>query len=153
MEITDMNGAATLHLPQPPETVYAFITDIAAMARLSPECYSAQWAEGLREPRVGATFIGHNRANGFEWSTVCEVVAAEPHLRFGFDAGLGERRHTRWMFDIVAEGSGSVVTESFQFLALPPFLAGQSDSELAARTRQLRDGLVTTLDNLQQRLT
>jgi LmbE family N-acetylglucosaminyl deacetylase len=150
--INDMHGAASVRLVCPPEAVYSLITDVDAMAQLSPECYSAEWSGGIDEPTVGATFTGRNRANGFEWTTVCEIVVVEQDRRFGFDAGVGERKHTRWMFDIVPEGAGCVITESFRFLALPPFLIGRSDDELAARTQELKEGISSTLTGLRQRL-
>ena len=42
------------------EQVYAFITDVAKLSTLSPECVRAEWNAG-QSLRVGATFHGWNR--------------------------------------------------------------------------------------------
>ena len=45
-----------------PARVWSLVSDIKLMPTLSNELQAVEWADGAEAPRVGARFIGHNRA-------------------------------------------------------------------------------------------
>lgn len=71
-----------------PAEVFALVSDITRTGEWSVQCYSAEWnGAAATDPAartVGATFTGHNRRPGREWTTVSEVVAWEPGREFSW---------------------------------------------------------------------
>jgi mannose-6-phosphate isomerase-like protein (cupin superfamily) len=145
-----LSGSATIVVAAPPEKAYALVSDVTRLPELSPECDRCHWQEGPTA-EVGASFVGHNRAHGQEWSTLCEVIAADAPKRFAFETGTPERRFTRWCYEFAPDGAfGTRVSESFEILELPPHLAGASVDEQEARIGELEDGVRQTLVRLKQ---
>ncbi len=143
-------GKATIAVGVISEAAYGLVCDVTRLPELSPECYRCDWADG-GHAREGAIFVGHNRAHGHEWSTVCQVTSADPGRRFAFETGLAVRKFTRWCYQFAADGTGgTVVTETFEILDLPPRFAAASPLEIQARLTELQDGLRHTLFRLKQ---
>jgi uncharacterized protein YndB with AHSA1/START domain len=108
-------GSRSIFIAAPPEQVYAFITDVAKLSKLSPECVRAEWNAG-QSLQVGATFHGWNQAGSHTWDVDCEVSAVEPNKEFAFRAGtnvLGENA-TLWRFVIEPRQGGTQVTETYE---------------------------------------
>src|SRR3546814_20760910 len=51
---TSSGDSVTVRIAAPPERIYAIVTDIENMGRLSPECTGGRWLAGATGPRVGA---------------------------------------------------------------------------------------------------
>jgi uncharacterized protein YndB with AHSA1/START domain len=98
----------SLRIDAPPERIYEIVTDIRNMGRLSPECTGGRWLGSAAGPVVGSRFKGSNRRGWVRWSTVNEVVAAEPAREFAFET---QQSGMRWTYRIEPDGEGSVVTE------------------------------------------
>src|SRR3546814_5728159 len=58
---TSSGDSVTVRIAAPPERIYAIVTDIENMGRLSPECTGGRWLAGATGPRVGARFKGTNK--------------------------------------------------------------------------------------------
>jgi hypothetical protein len=71
-----------------PADVFALVSDITRTGEWSAQCYQAEWnGAAATDPAartVGATFTGHNRKPGREWSTVSEVVTCDPGREFAW---------------------------------------------------------------------
>ena len=71
-----------------PAEVFDLVSDITRTGEWSAQCYQAEWNDAAAtDPAargVGATFTGHNRKPGREWSTVSEVVTWEPGREFSW---------------------------------------------------------------------
>jgi hypothetical protein len=89
-----------------PERAYALVSDMRALARLSPECW-AVW-------RFGRTYVGWNRRGPIVWATSCRVRVAVPGEEFAFDVSSFGWPVARWGFRFVASGAGVIVTESWR---------------------------------------
>lgn len=100
-----------------PLAVWAVVSDVTRIGELSPETFEAEWLDGATGPSLGATFRGHVRRSGtgVRYWTTCRVTACEPGRSFGFDVqGPGGRVLNSWAYEIVPDGAGSSVTESFR---------------------------------------
>jgi hypothetical protein len=95
----------------PPELIYAAISDVTRMGEWSEECHDCEWHEGYDGPVVGATFDGHNRHSGHEWTTQGEVIEADPGRAFAFKCSMMEFHYSTWGYRIEKSGSGARVTE------------------------------------------
>ena len=144
VEATDMRGEASVTISAPPEKVYATISDVTVLGSMSPECQSCDWLE------QGKQFQGHNKIGGMEWTTVCDVVTAEPGREFAFQAGAPEEKYTEWRYVMEpTDGGGTKLTESFQVLLTPAALAGADDERLLGRQQMLIDAAQQTLEKLK----
>lgn len=94
-----------------PAQVYAAISDVTRMGEWSQECYKCEWHEGFDSPVVGATFDGHNRYGGHEWTTQGKVVEAEPGRAFVFECSMMDFHFSTWGYRIEPVGTGCRVTE------------------------------------------
>ncbi len=94
-----------------PEQVYAAISDVTRMGEWSEECHACQWHEGYDGPVVGATFDGHNRNGGHEWTTQGRVIEADPGRAFAFACSMMDFHFSTWGYRIDPIESGSRVTE------------------------------------------
>lgn len=96
-----------------PEAVWALVSDLPGMGRLSPEATGGRWVRG-GGPVVGAVFRGSNAAGKRRWSTTSTVVEAEPGRSFVFDVtsfGLGV---ARWSYRLEPVEGGCRVTETWE---------------------------------------
>src|SRR3546814_8819948 len=106
---TSSGDSVTVRIAAPPERIYAIVTDIENMGRLSPECTGGRWLAGATGPRVGARFKGTNKRGLMRWSTTNLVVDAEHDRRFAFET---KQSGARWSYVIGPDGDGTLVTDS-----------------------------------------
>jgi uncharacterized protein YndB with AHSA1/START domain len=111
MKEEGMRGEARTFVEAPPDKVWRMVTDVTRMGEWSPETQRAEWIDGADGPRVGARFRGHNRMGLARWSTVAEVVAAEPGREFAFQI---QPTGTTWRYRFAPAGGGTEVTESYE---------------------------------------
>lgn len=140
----------SLRIEAPPERVYAIVTDIAQMGRLSPECTGGTWLGDATGPAVGASFKGTNKRGVARWSTTNRVVEADPGRAFAFET---VQSGTRWSYHLEADGSGTVVTERRAAFKDRPLLARVFSKLLlggvAEHDEEMRDGMRRTLERLK----
>ena len=141
----------TVSIAAPPERLYAIVTDIAKMGRLSPECTGGKWLDGATGPAVGARFKGFNRRGIARWSTTNRVVAADAGREFAFET---QQSGTRWRYRFEPDADGTRVTESREPWRDRPLIArvfstlalggvGRHDDEM-------REGMRATLERLRR---
>jgi uncharacterized protein YndB with AHSA1/START domain len=132
-----------------PAAVFAAITDVTRMGEWSPETYAVEWKEGSDHAAEGAVFIGHNRANGKEWTTEATIVELVENERFFFDCMVGDFVFAKWGYAIEPTAGGCRVTEYSQNL-IPEEMreASAGISGVTDRETHNRAGMATTLENL-----
>jgi uncharacterized protein YndB with AHSA1/START domain len=142
--------SVTLRIAASPERVYAIVSDVTQMGRLSPECTGGRWLGGATGPAVGARFKGTNKRGLVRWSTRNAVVAAAPGRELAFET---KESGTRWSYRLEPDGDGTIVTESrapwrdrplVARLAARLFLGGVEEHE-----EEMRAGLQATLERLK----
>jgi hypothetical protein len=140
----------SLRMAAAPERIYAIVTDVAQMGRLSPECTGGRWLGGASGPAVGASFKGTNKRGFARWSTTNRVVAATPGREFAFET---EQSGIRWTYRLQPDGDGTLVTESRCAFKERPVLARVFSRLLlggvAEHDQEMRDGLRVTLERLK----
>src|SRR5580704_17683494 len=62
----------------PAGDVWAMVADLTRMGEWSPESEGVTWLRGANAAVPGATFRGTNRNGKKKWSTMGEIVDAEP---------------------------------------------------------------------------
>ena len=129
------------------ETLYDLVSDITRTGEWSPVCTSCWWDDEDSAGQVGAWFTGRNELPHRTWETRSQVVAAERGREFAWVVGGS---FVRWGFTLTPAGTGTALTESWEFL--PAGIAmfeekfGDGASvQITDRTQQALDGIPKTL--------
>jgi carbon monoxide dehydrogenase subunit G len=145
-------GSASTTINASPDAVWTAIADVTRMGDWSPECTSGRWVGGATGPAVGAKFEGDNVAKFAgrtvkKWTTTSEVTECEPGKVFTFVAeGM-----TTWRYAIEPAGTGSKVTESYDYEA-KGFIEGFVYGVLLQRPKALVKGMAKTLARIKSAL-
>ncbi len=145
-------GSASIVIDRDPMAVFALITDVTRTGEWSPECTSGRWVGDAAGPAVGAKFEGDNALviGGMtvkRWTTTSEVTECVPGERFAFVA----EEYTTWKYDLEPVGTGTRVTESFDFTtasATQRFLY----ETVARRPSSMVKGMRQTLERIKATL-
>ena len=129
------------------ELLYDLLSDITRTGEWSPVCTSCWWDDEAEPGRVGAWFTGRNELPHRTWETRSEVVTAERGREFAWVVG---GRFVRWGFSFAAAESGTVLTESWEFLpgGIAMFeekFGDEAPAQITDRTQQALDGIPKTL--------
>lgn len=145
-EPTTASDEVSIHIDAPAIRIYNLVAFITNMSTLSPETYKTTWLNGAYRPDVGATFRGWNRLGPLRWFTDCEVIVADPPNEFTFQVKLST---IRWSYLIEETPHGCKVTER-RSQDRRTFISAISSKALGAnRAQGLRQGMITTLENLK----
>lgn len=140
----------SLQIAAAPEVLYAMVSDITKMGRLSPECTGGRWFGKLDRPVVGARFLGFNRRGWARWATLNTIVAAEPGREFAFETGGSG---VRWRYRFEPVDGGTLVTESREPFRTRPLVAkvfaGALLGGAESHDDEVREGMAATLERLQ----
>jgi uncharacterized protein YndB with AHSA1/START domain len=137
------------NIAAPPEAVYAAISDVTRMGEWSEECYACEWHDGFHGPVVGATFDGHNRQGGNEWTTQGKVIEARPGRAFAFECSMLDFHYSTWGYVIEPTEAGCRVTEWSEDLRPESALElSRQISGVDDRTARNRQTMSTTLERL-----
>lgn len=143
-------GQSSIEIAASPEVVYDLITDVTRMGEWSPECYRCEWLDGATAAAPGVRFRGYNRRGPLRWKRTAVVDTADRGREFGFTTlnDGADREETRWRYLMEASASGTLLSESFQFLwcSLPNRLV----EALMPRGRQVNRGIDETLQRVKQ---
>ena len=146
---TATRGEASIEIQASAERIYDVITDITSIGERSPECYRAEWLDGISEAQVGARFVGYSRLGLLKWSTTSVVTAADRGNEFAFTVLAGDRESTKWRYLIDSTGDGATLTETYQFLWCP--LYSRIAEIPIPRDRQLSRGIARTIAHVKSR--
>lgn len=151
--MTVVGGGASVTVRAEPERVWAMVADVTRMGQWSPETERAEWLDGATGPAVGARFKGYNRRGRAKWSTICEVVEAQPGRAFSFAVGGAAKPETVWRYRFEPTGEGVEVTESFELVKRLGFmsrLVTRLTTGVRDRKADLEDGVRATLAALKR---
>jgi len=150
MSSSETTGSASVHVDASPDVVYAYLTNLDLLPDLSPENVRCEFLDDATELAVGVKFRGHNKAGDYEWHADCEVTVLEENQAFAYEVPPSFEHATVWSYRIEPEGSGCIVTESFDapMLALPEVYPGK----IEGRRDNLEKACETTMANLKAAL-
>lgn len=144
--MTQLKRSDSVSVALSPDQLYAVVSDVTRTGEWSPVCKSCWWDEG-DGPRIGAWFTGRNETPERTWETRSQVVAADPGREFSWQVNDG---WAHWGYTLEAEGSGTRLTEFWEFL--PKGLAGFQErfgdaaaTEIEKRSEAARIGIPATL--------
>jgi hypothetical protein len=144
--VTEYKMSESIHVAASPQDLYEIVSDVTRTGEWSPVCRECWWDEGAG-PHVGAWFTGRNVTPERTWETRSQVVAADPGRKFAWEVNGG---WVYWGYTFEAEGDGTRLTESWEFL--PKGLAGfrghfgdAADAEIERRSDAARHGIPATL--------
>jgi hypothetical protein len=145
------SGAASIRVDAPAQRLYEMVSDVTRMGEWSPECRACEWLGGTVEARVGARFRGHNRWGLNRWSRVCEVMVADPGREFAFRTIATKflTDSTIWRYRFSGDGRGTMVSESYQITAMPPWWVLVLDRLSMPHHFDMRPHLEETLQRLK----
>lgn len=132
-----------------PEQVYNVVSDVTRTSEWSPVCRRVEWVGEVREPVAGARFLGHNREGPIRWSRECVVREADPPRRFVFSTYLKGRESTRWSYTLTPEGSGTMLTESYEPVWAPAWIRFAAVLGRPMMERNARQNLQSSLDRIK----
>lgn len=144
----------SLHIEAPPEALYDIVADVVRTPELSPEIVSCTWIDGATGPLVGARFEAVNKAGrGPAWRNRPVVLTADRGREFAFSRTEKFSGTLVWRYLFTPEGSGTLVTESYDVTqpvsGLGWFFIGTLYGHRDRRAG-LRAGMSQTLQRLQQ---
>jgi ligand-binding SRPBCC domain-containing protein len=150
--------SAGTFIEAPPEAVWAYVSDIRLMPRLSAELQEVGWLDGATGPQAGRRFTGRSAHPALgSWETVSTVIECDEPWRFAWAVGDPERPSAVWRFTLRPEGTGTVLEQQAQ---LGPARSGLSraieampDKEqkiVFGRLREFESGIVVNLAAIKQ---
>ncbi len=153
LESKETTRGATVTVRARPEQVWSMVTDVTRMGDWSPETTRAEWLDGASAAVVGARFKGYNRRGRTKWSTVCEVIEADPHHSFAFAVGGAAKPETIWRYRFEPCADGVKVTETFELvkpLGMFSRLVTRITTGVKDREADLEAGARSTLARLKE---
>ena len=110
------------YIDAPPERVWALVSDIHLMSRLSAELREVEWLDGVTGPAVGRRFVGRN-ANEYlgTWETVSTIVECDEPRSFAWAVGDPDNPWSTWRFTLRPDGKGTVLE---QWMRMGPARSG-----------------------------
>jgi uncharacterized protein YndB with AHSA1/START domain len=146
-------GTASVVVRADAAQVWEMVADVTRIGEWSPEAEGAAWLDGSSAPVVGARFKGRNRRGRARWSTVCEVIEAEPGRSFAFAVGSAAKPQTVWRYQLAPLADGVEVTESFELvkpLGALSRLVTRMTTGVKDRRADLEEGARATLSSLKE---
>lgn len=145
--MTHMTYQESIHIEAPAQKVYDMVADVTRTGEWSPVCTACQWDDPALGAKEGAWFTGHNEVPGRTWETRSQVVAADPGREFTFIVG---GTYVRWSYTMSEVGSGTELTESWEFLPdgidyFRKTFEESAEQQIAARSEAAHTGIPATL--------
>ncbi|MGV7280237.1 SRPBCC family protein [Mycobacterium persicum] len=147
---TARRGQQSIDISAPPDLVYDLIADVTRMGDWSPECYRCEWLDGVSTAAPGARFRGYNRMGLMRWERTAVVGTAERGREFSFTTvnDAAGREETRWRYIMEPTPSGTLLTESFEFLWCS--VVNRLAEAAIPRGRQMDRGIQETLRRIKK---
>lgn len=107
--------AVETYIDAPPERVWALVSDIYLMPRLSTELQEVEWLDGVNEPAAGRRFRGRNAHRSLgNWETVSTIIACDEPREFGWAVGDPGHPSATWRFALRPDGLGTMLEQRAQ---------------------------------------
>lgn len=141
----------TIEVAAGPTALYEMVSDVPRMGEWSPENVGCTWLGGATGPSVGARFKGKNQRGWRRWSTINEVVEADPGRTFAFRTTSFGLRVALWRYDFTGERDGpTTVTESWtDERGTIITVGGRLATGVGDRASHNREGMTQTLEALK----
>lgn len=137
----------------PIDDVWALLSDVERMGGLGPEHTVARWDDPQRGAAVGATFHGTNKVDDLEWTVPCTIVECDPPVRLAWAVVDVDEPSSVWTYDLVPDGDGTVVTQTFRHGPGFSYLRARVDRRpektdvyVQGRAERLRNNMTATLE-------
>ncbi|MGW1900170.1 SRPBCC family protein [Streptomyces hirsutus] len=105
-----------------PGRAYDLLSTVSNIGRWSPDAIRAQYEEGAGA-WAGAWFRGRNRREGAEWDSRSQVQEAVRGAEFTYTVlGSAPVPVVRWRWTFTPDGSGTLLTQTWQLLEADPVL-------------------------------
>jgi hypothetical protein len=143
-----MSYSDSIDIATSPEAVFAVITDLPRMNRLSPENTGGEWINGATGPKVGAKLKGTNARDKDSWFTIATVSDYDPPRKFAFNIKFKIFNIARWEFDVEPTSEGCRVTEKWTDRR-NSVVRKQGDSDDFNRADFTKESIRTTLERLK----
>ena len=147
MTVHEMHLEISKEIRALPSVVYALVSDLPRMGEWSTENIGGAWISGTAGT-VGARFLGTNKIGDYEWSVPVEVTIASPSECFEFVAAPDDGPFVRWTYKLQAIDSGTLLTEIWDVMALPPSLAKLDAEGLKKRKAAVQETIGATLQGI-----
>jgi len=108
-----MDYSDSIEINASPELVFATLSNLPEMGRLSPENTGGEWLGAATGPALGARFKGTNARGTDTWSTTARITTFEPSSRFAFDVTFGPFNVSKWDYTVQPTPTGCRVIESW----------------------------------------
>ena len=94
-----------------PARVWSLVSDIELMPTLSNELRAVKWVNGYHQPRVGASFVGHNEHPAFgQWRSTSQIVVCDAPREFAWAVGDSGNPSATWRFRLTPRDGGIALT-------------------------------------------
>jgi uncharacterized protein YndB with AHSA1/START domain len=147
---TAQRGHRSIDIAAPPDLVYDLIAEVTRMGQWSPECYRCEWLDGATTANPGTRFRGYSRLGRYRWERTAIVNTADRGREFTFtttDDRTG-RLETQWQYTMQPTPSGTLLTESFEFLWCS--LRNRATEIFIPRGHQVDRGIEETLTRIKR---
>lgn len=128
-----------------PGRAYDLLSTVSNIGRWSPNATRAEYDEGAGA-WAGAWFRGHNQRGGAEWDSRSQVQEALRGAEFTYTVlGSTPVPIVRWRWTFTPDGSGTLLTQTWQLLEADPVLGStyaDLDTLRDATARSMEDTLV-----------
>lgn len=138
----------TVEVAAGPMALYEMVSDVPRMGEWSPENVGCTWLGGATGASVGARFKGKNQRGWRRWSTVNEVVEADPGRAFAFRTSSFGLRVALWRYAFMGDDPDgpTTVTESWtDERGTIITVGGRLATGVGDRSTHNREGMETTL--------
>ncbi|MEU6665967.1 SRPBCC family protein [Streptomyces sp. NPDC046727] len=121
--------SVSTYIDAPVEDVWALVSDIHLMPRLSSELQEVEWLDGATAPQPGSRFVGRSTHPELgDWETISTVVDCAAPRCFSWAVGDPGRPSSVWRFTLVRQDSGTVLEQWAQMGPAPSGLTFAIDA-------------------------
>ncbi|SFO29623.1 Polyketide cyclase / dehydrase and lipid transport [Pseudonocardia ammonioxydans] len=153
---------AEIRVEAAPGDVWALVTDLGFLARVSTEMQHAEWADGTA-PGPGARIHGEHRHEAVgTWRTTATVTGWEPGRIFEWTVEPDQDGGPAavWRFELTPDGAGTRLRQWARMGPGPSGLSGaiahrpeKEERIVAGRLEEWRTGMARNLDAVRDALT
>lgn len=141
---------ASIEIAAPPSAIWPWVSDLTAIAELSPQVVRTVIREG-GPGLVGTRAVNLNRRGLIVWPTQSKVIEAVPERRFAFRV---KDNKATWVYELEPlDGIGTRVTHRREMnegtTAVSATLIGRLLGGQPAYAEEIRRGMMRTLNRLK----
>jgi hypothetical protein len=144
-----MDYSDSIEINASPGVVFATLSNLPEMGRLSPENTGGEWLGAATGPAPGAKFKGTNARGTDTWSTTARISTFEPPSKFSFEVTYGPFRVAKWEYSVESTQHGCRVIEAWTERR-NAFVRRSDKKSGFNRAEYTRTSIRTTLERLKE---